>query len=199
MHTELIEQVYFSFFERFRPLEDKERVALLENTTLKTFPKGHYFVREGDLEKDCFFILKGCVREYRIKDAEEITSNFYIEHEFALSLDSFAKGVPSPNFLQCIEDTTVAIGGEEDSKKLFETCPSLESLAMQIMEEGMGRLHKQMTEYMSNSPEERYLNLMNEKPDLLQRVPQYQLASFIGVKPESLSRIRRRLTTLKVS
>ena len=184
---------YYAFFENYRPLNDEEKKALVENTTFKTFKKGHYFVKQGDLKKDCFIILKGCVREFHQKDLEEITTNFYAEQEFALSLDSFDSGVPSKYSLQCIEDTTVAIGGSEDEQRLYKSCPSLMDLSKQILEKAMSKVYEQMSNFKTLSPEERYQLLINYNSSLTQRVPQYLLASYLGVKPESLSRIRRRL------
>ncbi len=188
-----MQEKFLNFFKKYIDLTDHEKETLLRLTSFRTYPKGHFFVKEGDLAKDCFFVLEGCVREYCETETEDITSNFYTEFEFVLSLDSFANDRPSRNNLQCIEPTTVAIGDIEAEWTLYKECPRMETVTRIMLEEGLNKLHTHFSKFMTMSPEGRYLDLMKNRPHLLQIVPQYQLASYLGVKPESLSRIRKRM------
>jgi CRP-like cAMP-binding protein len=101
--------------------------------------------------------------------------------------------VPSKFYLSCVEDVIVTIGTPEDEVAFFEKFPRLEPAKNLAIEEELGKTMDQFTSYLLNSPEERYLNLLKTRADLLDRVPQYQLASYLGVTPESLSRIRKRI------
>ena len=81
---------------------------------------------------------------------------------------------------------------------MYETFPKLEIITRMMMEQDLGKSQDAMANFITSSPEERYLNLQKTRPDLLQRVPQHQLASFLGVTPESLSRIRNRMAKNKI-
>ena len=96
-----------------------------------------------------------------------------------------------------MEDTTVVIGNETKAQELFKQYPRFETVSRMVMESVFSEQQKTMSAYLTDSPEQRYLRLFETKPDLIQRVPQYQLASYIGVKPESLSRIRKRISQNK--
>jgi CRP-like cAMP-binding protein len=90
------------------------------------------------------------------------------------------------------DTTTTAIKPEKD-KELYSRFPVLAEITRNMIEADFGETQKTLAKYITSSPEERYLNILNERPDLFQRVPQYIIASFLGVTPESLSRIRKRL------
>ena len=96
--------------------------------------------------------------------------------------------------LVCVEDTTVVFSNEAEAQEMFKRFPRFETISRIVMEEYFTEQRKLLMAYVADSPEQRYLKLMETRPDLLQRAPQYQLASYIGVKPESLSRIRKRMT-----
>jgi len=93
----------------------------------------------------------------------------------------------------CSEITTVAILRDDKEKELYQKFPRFEIFCRTGMEEMMGQKQEQLTEFMVLNPEQCYLKLRNERPDLLNRVPQYQIASYLGIKPETLSRIRARI------
>ncbi|TAG50877.1 MAG: hypothetical protein EAZ27_14095 [Cytophagales bacterium] len=85
------------------------------------------------------------------------------------------------------------LGNDDSAQDLFKNHPRLESIARKIVENTFAEYQQTMTAFLTDTPEQRYLRLLETKPDLIQRIPQYQLASYIGVKPESLSRIRKRI------
>ena len=96
--------------------------------------------------------------------------------------------------MECIEDTIVSSGTPEYEAEMFEKYPELESACRIMTEEMATSYQSSFTDYKLFSAEERYLKLQKERPELIQRVPQYQLASYLGIQPESLSRIRKRIT-----
>lgn len=96
-----------------------------------------------------------------------------------------------------MEDTSLVIGNEQKAQELFKKFPRFETFARVVMEKSFTEQQQLMTSYRTDTPEQRYLKLLKLRPDLFQRVSQYHLASYIGVKPESLSRIRKRITDKK--
>lgn len=160
---------------------------------LKTYKKGAYLLREGQISVDTYFILEGCIREFVVNDGEEKTTNFFTEEQWVISLNNFGPQSPATHNLICVEDTTVSVGNERQAQKMFKQFPRFETISRVIVEADFAEQKKLLTSYLTDSPEQRYLKLLSSRPDLFQRIPQYQLASYIGVKPESLSRIRKRV------
>lgn len=179
------------------PLSEEEKEAIKDSATIKVFEKETILLREGQIAKECYFVLKGCVRQYYLVDGDERTSNFFTESQWVASLTSFIQQIPSNHYLTCLEECVLVVGNSEKEHDLYQKFPKFESLSRSIMGHELGRQQEIMATYITDSPEQRYLNLQKSRPGLIQRVPQYQLASYIGVKPESLSRIRKRLHAKK--
>jgi len=179
---------------RFLPLSEEERVAIAECIPIKSFKKGSILLREGQISRESYFSLEGIVRKYYLVDGVEKTTEFYIEEEAISSLQSYNQKVSANHYLECIEDCRLAILTYEKEQELFQRVNGFESLCRVSIEEELGAQQEKLALFITSSPEERYLDLLKNRPSLLQRVPQYHLASYLGVKPESLSRIRRRLS-----
>jgi CRP-like cAMP-binding protein len=184
---------FVNYFSRISPLTKDEAEAISNSMQTKTFQKGEFLLKEGQISVSTFFILEGCVREYLLSDGEEKTTNFFTEEQWAISLNTFTPNNPSKHNWVCVEDTIVVEGDEKQAQELFKNFPRFETISRTIMEGAFAEQRDALNSYYTDSPEQRYLKLLNSRPDLFQRIPQYQLASYIGVKPESLSRIRKRL------
>jgi CRP-like cAMP-binding protein len=174
-------------------LNEAEIEVMRQMMTIKTFKKGTFLLKEGQVSSHVYYNLKGCVREYYLKDGEEKTITFYTEGDSVTSNRSFVLQVPSKHYLECIEDTTLTVISYKNDMEFKKLFPRLATICYTKTEEELGVYQDITAEYMVSTPEERYLKLVETRPDLLNRVPQYQLASYIGVTPESLSRIRNRL------
>jgi CRP-like cAMP-binding protein len=174
-------------------LNEDEIDIMSQMMTIKTFKKGSFLLKEGQIAAYSYYNLKGCVREYYLKDGEEKTISFYTEGDSIDSIRSFILQVRSKHYLECIEDTTLTVMSYENDKAFKKRFPRLATLCYTKTEEELGEYQEIAAEYIVSTPEERYLKLVETRPDLLNRVPQYQLASYIGVTPESLSRIRNRI------
>lgn len=182
-----------NYFRRITDLTAEETEVLLESMVTKKYPKGSLLIEEGKFGNDTFFVLEGLVRQFKMIEGNDITTNFYSEEQWVISLENPAQEMPSSYSLTCVEETTVVIGNEEKALELFKQFPRFESISRQIMETVFFEQQKQMTSYITEKPEQRYLKLLESRPDIFQRVPQYDIATYIGVKPESLSRIRKKL------
>ena len=183
------------YFLKITDLTVDEIGALTESMSIKRFPKGSFLIQEGQSGVDTYFILEGCVRQCRMVDGNDITINFFTEEQWIISLEGFDAKTTSNYSLVCVEEATLVIGNEHKAQALFKQFPRLETTSRQIMETVFAEQHNLLTSYITDTPEQRYVRLMKARPDILQRVPQYDIATFIGVKPESLSRIRKRLLT----
>ncbi len=188
-----MKEKFSNHFAKYSPLNESEIKAIHDSMTIKYFSKDDFLVREGQLMKDTYFVLQGCVRQYKIVDGNEITTNFYTEEQWIISTGDLKDNEPSADYLVCCEDTVVSVGNEESALLIFEKFPRFESIARAIVQDVLFDYQKMLSAFITQTPEQRYLNLQKTRPDLLQRVSQYHIASYIGVKPESLSRIRKRL------
>jgi len=181
------------YFSKFTKLSDEETKILIENMDIKEIKKGEYLVKKGQRNQDSYFVLSGLLREFKLKNEEEITTDFYTEDQWIIYFNSFEENPVAENYLICDETSFVVVGNEKKAQELFQQFPRLETISRAVMETVFAEKQKTLTAYLTDSPEQRYLTLLKERPDLLQRVPQYQIASYIGVKPESLSRIRKKI------
>lgn len=186
---------FVDYFSRISPLSKEESEGIAESMRTKTFKKGEYLLKEGQISASTYFILEGCVREYILTDGEEKTTNFFTEEQWAISLNSFTPQNPAKHNWICVEDTTVVVGDEQQAQVLFKRFPRFETISRTIMQAAFAEQKEALASYYTDSPEQRYLKLLKSRPGLVQRIPQYQLASYIGVKPESLSRIRKRIAS----
>ena len=186
------ELVLMGYLSQIGSISDAEFDQIFKLIKVRSYAKGKYLVREGGPGDTCYFVLRGCVRQFYIVDGIEKTTAFYTEG-MPVSATFVYDNQPSKFFLICNEDTMLIEGKAEDEKKFFAQMPRMEMLSRVGVEKELQKSHEKMADFIISSPEARYLNLLETRPDLLERVPQYQLASFLGVTPESLSRIRKRI------
>ncbi|MFB6340933.1 Crp/Fnr family transcriptional regulator [Saccharicrinis sp. FJH62] len=188
-----MENKFVAYFSRISPLSKEEAEAIAESMQTKRFSKGEFLIKEGQFSSKTYFILEGCVREYILTEGEEKTTNFFTEEQWAISLNSFTPQNAATHNWICVEDTLVVEGDEQQGQALFKRFPRFETISRTIMEAAFAEQREALASYYTDSPEQRYLKLLRTRPELFQRIPQYHLASYIGVKPESLSRIRKRI------
>lgn len=176
------------------PLSEDEQQAVNECIAMKEYSKGTILLRDGQISNEGFYIVKGCIRSYYLIDGEEKTTAFYIENDSVASFESYAGRKPADHFFECVEDTLCAVMEYNKEVELRKRFPRYNDLCRIETEKNFGKHQKELAKFISSSPEQRYKNLLDNRPELLNRVPQYQLASYLGMKPESLSRIRKRIS-----
>ncbi|MBL7829020.1 MAG: Crp/Fnr family transcriptional regulator [Saprospiraceae bacterium] len=187
------EQEIIDYISKFAPLTQAEIQDIIDSLNIRIYKKGDFLLKEGQVSDLCFFVLKGCVRQYYLIDGEEKTTNFFTEGDPITAYEGTFKRLPSKFYLACVEDCILTAGTQKAQEELFQKNPKFELICRIAMEDELGKSQTKLASFMTNSPEERYLHLLDTKPELLERVPQYQLASYLGIKPESLSRIRKRI------
>lgn len=189
MENELIK-----YISRFISLNEEEKKALIENNPILTFKKGTILLREGEVATRCWFVIKGCVRQYFLKDGDEKTTAFYTEEQTIVPSSANEQQTPSKYYLSCVEESRLVVTYLDRIPEMYEKFPKFESISLILA----GKMYEDSSEsfasFRTSSPEERYRNLLKTRPELLQRVPQHQIASYLGITPESLSRIRKRIS-----
>lgn len=187
-----MQDLLFDFISRYISLTDEEKETLISLDIFKSIKKGDVILSEGQTSNKGFFVLKGCLRVYYVVDGEEKTTAFYTEME-GVTPNCVLTKLPSEYYITASEDSIITVSTPEMEIEVFEKFPKFEKLCRLLSEELLMKQQVDFDEFKTSSPEKRYLNLMEKRPDLIQRIPQHQLASFIGVKPQSLSRLRSRI------
>lgn len=182
------------YFRSIQKISDEEVNAIDETLTVRNFKKGTLLLKYGQFSSDVYFVLEGIVRQYYITDGTEKTSDFFTEGQWVLSTNSVTQNIPSNHFLECCSDCKLIIGNSEKGEYLYKKYPNLETVSRKLMNRIFVEQQSKIETYIIDTPKERYLKLLKSNPTLFQNIPQYQIASYVGVTPESLSRIRKRLS-----
>jgi len=188
-----MQDALFDFISKYISLTEEEKNVILSLDLFRSVKKGTILLKEGQKTKNSYFVLKGCIRTYYVIDSEEKTTAFYTEME-ALTPPCVISKTPSEYYISCVEDTIVSVSNTDMEAEVNSKFPKFETMCRMLSEELLAKQRIDFDEFKNSSPEQRYLNLLEKRPDLIQRVPQYQLASYLGIKPESLSRVRARIT-----
>lgn len=191
-----MEDILFGFISKYISLTEEEKNVILSLDIFRSVKKGTILLKEGQRSKNSYFVLKGCIRTYYVIDNEEKTTAFYSEME-ALTPPCVISKTPSEYYISCVEDTILTVSNTDMEAEVNSKFPRFEALCRTFAEEILAKQTIDFNEFKTSSPEQRYLNLLEKRPDLIQRVPQYQLASFLGMKPGSLSRLRARIAEKK--
>ncbi len=191
-----MKNVLCDFIEQFVPLNEDEKNAILRLDLIRSLRKGSILLKEGKRSSESYFVLKGCLRVYFIIDGEEKTTEFYTELE-GYTPPCVLNNLPSELYVSCVEDSIIAASKPDMAEEVFKKFPKFETICRKVSEKIIVKNQTNFADFKTSSPEERYLNLLKNRPDLIQRVPQYQLASYLGIKPESLSRLRARIVSKK--
>lgn len=181
-------------FNSIQKLSSEEIDAIDVTMSMKLFKKGTLLLKENQYSSDVYFVLEGIVRLFYEADGTEKTSDFFTEGQWVLSTNSVTQNTPSKHFLECSTDCKLLVGNSEKGEYLYKKYPNLETISRKLMNQIFIEQQTKIETYILDSPKERYLKLLKSNSELFQKIPQYQIASYIGVTPESLSRIRKRLT-----
>jgi CRP-like cAMP-binding protein len=164
----------------------------------KKLRKRQYLLQEGDICKWLAFISKGCLRLYTLDDLGiEHILRFGIEGWWMTDLESFRTNKPAAGNMDALEDSELLLISGESLDKLYVAAPIWEHYFREILEQEFKAALARISDFMGASAEERYLRFLDVYPDLFQRIPLHQIASYLGMTPQSLSRIRKDLTERK--
>lgn len=187
-----MQNLLFDFIAKYVSLTEDEKIAIASLNSFRTIKKGTTLLKKGQKSNEGYFVLKGCIRTYYIIDGEERTTAIYTEME-GLTPHCAINKAPSEYYISCVEDTILTVTNTDMEVDSFNKFPKFESLRRVLSEELLAKQQMSFDEFKTCSVEQRYLNLLQKRPDLIQRVPQHQLAGYLGIKPQSLSRLRARI------
>jgi CRP-like cAMP-binding protein len=178
---------------RYIPLSESDEKVIARLFHQKSVRKGDHLLEAGNVCRYVILIEKGLVRYYLNQDGEEKTNYFNKEGEFVCDYMSFLPKAPSMVNIQALEDTVYWVISHHDLQEFYKEVTHGERFGRLGIEEVFVQVSGQMGSLYTDPPEVRYTKFIESYPDLVQRVPQYYIASYVGVKPQSLSRIRRRI------
>jgi CRP-like cAMP-binding protein len=182
-----------AFLAKFVALDETDRQLIRKLTRIEHYPKGTLVVAEGDVARESWLVIQGCVRAFHRAHGGDQTVAFYTEFHPAIP-PTYGNNTPSPVGFECLEDVVASATTPEEEARGLAEHPRFEAICRVMGEALMASLQQTQIEILTRTPEQRYLDLVARRPDLLQRVPQYHIATFLGIQPETLSRIRRRLS-----
>jgi CRP-like cAMP-binding protein len=146
----------------------------------------------GEIANYVHFVKKGCLREWFNNDGKDITFQFFMEGQPVASIDSFINGEPSLFSIESIEPSIIVSVRKDDFEKLFKVYPELKDRFQNFIFQRLRNYSQLFLSRITDSPKVRYEDLIKNKPEIIKRVPQHYIASFLGVTPVSLSRIRNK-------
>lgn len=176
-------------------LTPKDWMLLIPICAFKKLKKGETFIKSGQVSEELAFIINGSFRFFYEKDDVEKTAYFVFGNEIMASFECILEKKPSKTTIQALEDSEIFVLDYSKMRKLYSTYPKFEQIQRIIGEYYILMLHNQLSSFLLDTPEERYVKLVENSPDLLNKVPLQYIASYIGVTPVSLSRIRKRIIT----
>lgn len=169
------------------PEEESIISALFER---KHIASNDFFLRADDVCHYVGFVVEGLLRYYVLDDGIEHTYDFSPERTFTCNYESFLTQTPSSRFIQAIEDTTLLVISYDNLQLLYDRLHEGQKFGRLVAEELFVGMLQKLTSFYNETAEERYDTFLRSFPDLQERVPQYVIASYVGIKPQSLSRIR---------
>ncbi|GAB4146806.1 MAG: Crp/Fnr family transcriptional regulator [Bacteroidia bacterium] len=178
---------------RFIHLTDKERMMVESAFSVKQVPKNFVLVSAGEISKELYFINKGLMRLYYDKEGEYITAYIFREHLFAGCYESFVTQTPGIQYLETLEECELLSITKEALEELYEKVPKVNVLTRKVAEQRFINGQIILSSFLLDSPETRYAKFVKANGDLFLRIPHHIIASYLGITPVSLSRIRKRL------
>ncbi len=178
------------YFAQYNTLSEAAKAAIQGICTIHTIRKGRDLQPIGHTCRTIYFINRGLARIYYFKDDTDITESFAFEHQIIARVESLFSGKPSRKGIQMLEDSEVVAINATQLFRLYNDFPDIERLFRKIFEAGYVDTVNRLESLQFHSAEERYGDLLDASPDILKRVPLKLIASYLGITPVSLSRIR---------
>ncbi len=156
--------------------------------------KGEFIIKPGQYVKHWNFIISGCLCYYQVKDGQEKVLEFFEDNEFCTDLYAYLEEKPSNCYLKAMAETKILSVSKSDVEKSLNQSHELERFGRLSMQDSFIKAFRRISHLNTLSNEERYLRLLEKRPQLFQQVPQYLIASYLGITPVGLSKIRKRLS-----
>ena len=189
-----IKQDYSDLIYRRFPLDDENFEELMMAISFREIAPGTILLSEGEVATKLFFVVRGCLRTYFIKeDGKDITAQFFVEDQIVASFESATTGTPSRAYIEAIEDSIVGSIPLKALELILSKSTVMREEFSRFLMKRLVYYMERCSSYILDNPERRYLNLLEDSPELVARLPKQYIASYLGITPVSLSRIRSRL------
>jgi CRP-like cAMP-binding protein len=176
-------------------LSEEETSIFLSEFSKVELNKNDVFAEKGKICHEIGLIEKGLMKCVYYKNGNEVVFEFAYENSFIADYYSFVTNIPSEKEIRCLEDTTVYVINRQRLEKLARAYSYIQGINRKMNENLFLKTHNRLTSFLLQTPLERYQRLITERQDLAQRIPQYLIASYLNVKPETISRIRKRIAS----
>jgi len=180
-----------AFVNQFVEFDERELNAIKEYIQYVELKKNEIFIQEGQIAKQIAFTNKGYLRVFYNHDGEEITRDITPLHSFATALPSFVSQTPSFEIISAITDCELITISKDNLQYLFDNHQKWERLGRRIIEEMFVESQRRIYSFITETAETRYLKLLKHYPDMIRDVPLKYIADFLGIKLQSLSRLRK--------
>ncbi len=184
--------------EKKLDLTEDQMIFWFSLLTERKIKRGEFLLREGEVEKRGSFVVKGCLRLYSIDEkGRDHIIQFAPENWWIRDMESYAIGTPSNYFIDAVEDSEILLMDKTAEEKLMKKIPSLALFFQNLLFRRQIASQKRINATMSATADERYLDFIKTYPSLAMRLPQHMIASYLGITPESLSRVRKSISKKK--
>ncbi len=177
-------------FSQFIDISEEEKKLIVEKTTIKELKAGDYLIKEGQIPSLVAFVITGVLRKYRVSKKHEHNDYFAIDGHFIVDYPKFLSGQPTKYYIQAIEDTSIIFFEKGIIDYLYAVSPKWNIVGRKMAEDVIDRLYMQIEIARMKKPKQRYEMFIEKYPEIFQRLPLYHIASYLGIEPQSLSRIR---------
>lgn len=186
------EDSLISYFNTFIPLTEDEITSIKSRVTQRTIKRRQMILQEGFLCKHYSFVVEGCFKMYGVDGrGNEHNIQFAAENDWIMDIGSFHSKKPSQLFIEAIEPSVVLQIEQHDLYFLYINIPKLDRIFKVIVENKFVELQNRVLQTFSSTAETRYLSFLEQYPKLASRLPNTQIASYLGITPEFLSKIRK--------
>lgn len=183
------------FLNKFGNFSEREAEAFSSIGQRKTVDAKTILFSAGNVFNKLFFINSGVVRGYRIIDGEDYTYVFFSTNDFAPDYQSYLTDLSSSLFFETLTKTEYTVYHKKDILNLYDTFPAFERMGRILAEAAYLSAADRLKQHQTDDLKTRYLKLVSKNPELFQKVAQHYIASYLGVKPQSLSRIRAEISS----
>jgi len=185
----------FKKLQTLLPIDEAQFEQVAKHFQTIQLNKHELWEKEGKISEWMGFVNSGLLRQYMLKDGQEFTIEFSWEGDFVGNHLSFQTQTPSTSNMQALEPCELLVMPFQQFMQFYQSIPATQKTAELIGLQKQQAMAARNSSLLIDSPEERYIKLLNEKPSLINRVPQYLIAQYLGIRPESLSRIRKRYSS----
>lgn len=193
-------QAIFNYFQKYLPFSVAEKELITSKVTLRNIKRKQMILQEGFVCKHYFFVVEGCFKMYAIDEkGNQHNLQFAAENDWITDIGSFHSEKPSKLFIEAIEPSVILQIEQQDLYFLYQNISKLNIIFKVIIEHKFIELQNRVLQNISSTAQQRYLLFLEQYPHLAQRIPNTQIASYLGITPEFLSKIRKDLSLKPIS